>query len=1019
MAATGSVNFGGVISGLDTNKLIEDLIKVDSQPLTRLETQKTDLTEKRDTYTTMKTNLLDLQTKAEQLKTASSFGSFSASSSDEEALTVKASSSANEGNYTVKILALAQAETLSGDSYSKSDTDLGLSGELLINNKSLKIKTTDSLTDIKNAINSLNAGVTASILKVTDTDNRLIITSNTRGTDGFRIANIGSNDIAGALGLTDSTKSIREIENGAVLSDSFTSANSTLGSLINISTKASGTIEIRNKSVAIDLATDTLSTIRDKINDLKLNGVTASVVSVDDKGSTKYRLAITGTEDFTDAGNVLETIGILERGTSGTHAEYKTSTLYISNGSNSLSEEEEKKSSSDSANDSSVAKSTTNLTKIGAKTGETITISGKKADGTSVSKTISISNSSKVSDVLSAIEETYDGEVTATIENGAIKVTSNIAGSNNLSFSIRASNQNGGELDFGSVVTVTKGRDRKLVEGSDAELLVNNVKVSRNTNEVSDVLTGLTLSLKKADVGTELNIAVQRDRDSIKTKIEDFVKSYNTYVDYVNSNSTYNEETKEAGPLLGDITSRTVGTRLGNALRSTVYDDDFEYSQLIEIGIETDTKGKLTINSSKLTDALTENVDSVISLFSATRKSSDNDIQLVYHSSKTSAGTYAVNITQAAEQATVESDIIAGAVGTEGRLAVTDNFGNTVNVAYTNDMTIDDIANAFNEDAKKAYTAIVRSDTALVSGDKDSPLSQNSALEDIAGVTVKTGDTVTINATTHTGKTFQRVLTVTEGKSIAVSDILDAIESMNSNQATASIDSEGRLVIEDSASGSSKLAVSISTTIDGLDFGTFGTIQQGRSTASLRAQVTNDNRISIVHEEYGSQKSFTVSGAEKLGIADGTYKGVDVAGTINGTTGVGNGQTLTVPDSDANARGIVIRVNLTAEELAQEGSDQGSVTLIAGIADKLYSELSTMTGSVDGFVQSKINSVNTSIKSLNDRIDSMNKRIELRRQNYVRKFTELERSMAKLQSIQQTLSSALGGSSSSLFSSLS
>ena len=40
MAGIGSVNFGGLYSGLDTKQLIEDLMSVESKPLQRLENKK-------------------------------------------------------------------------------------------------------------------------------------------------------------------------------------------------------------------------------------------------------------------------------------------------------------------------------------------------------------------------------------------------------------------------------------------------------------------------------------------------------------------------------------------------------------------------------------------------------------------------------------------------------------------------------------------------------------------------------------------------------------------------------------------------------------------------------------------------------------------------------------------------------------------------------------------------------------------------------------------------------------------
>ena len=50
MASIGAVNFGGLASGIDTQKLMEDLIKVDSIPLTRLESRQAELSKKSTTF---------------------------------------------------------------------------------------------------------------------------------------------------------------------------------------------------------------------------------------------------------------------------------------------------------------------------------------------------------------------------------------------------------------------------------------------------------------------------------------------------------------------------------------------------------------------------------------------------------------------------------------------------------------------------------------------------------------------------------------------------------------------------------------------------------------------------------------------------------------------------------------------------------------------------------------------------------------------------------------------------------
>ncbi|MCE5251191.1 flagellar filament capping protein FliD [bacterium] len=997
MASVGSINFGGLVSGLDTNQLIEDLMTAESKPLTRLETRKTELTKQQDTYTTIKSNLDDLKTKVSALKSTVSFGAFSASSSDEEALSISASPSANSGTYSVKILSLAQAETLSSNSYSNSTDKLGLNGEILVNGESFKVKSTDSIQDIRNGINTLNAGATASILNISKGDNRLIINSQTAGENGFFIANVGDTDILGALGITDGTKQVREVTDNKVLSSLFSSSTSTIGSLAGISSSASGNVGIRGESLKINLSKDTLTSIRDKINGLGIDGVSASIESVTEDDITSYRLAITGTEAFTDDGNVLETLGILEGGTEGVKAEFQTETLYT-----------KKSQGNGNGNGATkIADSTSKLVDLVGKSssGDSITISGTTSSGSSVSRTIQISSDKTVGDILSGIEEAFSNTVQASIQNGKIVVQSDESGKTALKFSIKANNESGSTLDFGVAAETQKGRDRVVVQGSDAKILVNNIEITRDTNEINDAISGLNLTLKKADTATEINLTVKRDNDEVQTKIEAFVKSYNDFVDFIDTNSKYDKETKTAGPLLGDQTSISVLNRIRSALRTTISGEDFGYTNLAEIGVESTSDGKLSLDTGKLKEAMNNDMDSVVSLFTATRLSSDNDISFAYHSEKTKSGTYNVTITRAAEKAEAVSTLVGKTDG-DGTLSVTDNYGNTMNVAYSSDMTPDDIANAINTEAQKTYAQILKSTTALNQTNGDY-VDQNTLIKNIDGVEISANDTITISGTNRTGKTYQKILNVGKDDTINVQDILDAMESIAGNEVNATIDSEGRIQTEDIQSGTSSIGFTISTTVKGLDFGTLATAQKGRNKVTADASVSDDNRLTITHTAYGADYTLTIEGGKNLGIADGTIKGVDVAGTINGAVGTGKGQNLTASNSDENSRGIVIRAEISADELAVEGPDQGTVTLVSGIADILYNEMTALTSPINGYVQAKIDNYERSLDSLNNQIESTNKRLEQRRAMYVRKFTELETAMSRLQTIQQRLTASL------------
>lgn len=152
------------------------------------------------------------------------------------------------------------------------------------------------------------------------------------------------------------------------------------------------------------------------------------------------------------------------------------------------------------------------------------------------------------------------------------------------------------------------------VKAEDAIFKVNGVEIKSSSNEISEVIPGLSLTLKKAG---ETTIHVQRDVDKIVEKVEAFVKAYNDVISTVKSNLG-----KEKS-LQGDSTLRTLESHLNNLINRQVGNDPDALSFLFQIGLEVD-KGKVDASSmtgtisfdkERFKSAFAANPDEVIRLF--------------------------------------------------------------------------------------------------------------------------------------------------------------------------------------------------------------------------------------------------------------------------------------------------------------------------------------------------------------------------------------------------------------------
>jgi flagellar hook-associated protein 2 len=150
----------------------------------------------------------------------------------------------------------------------------------------------------------------------------------------------------------------------------------------------------------------------------------------------------------------------------------------------------------------------------------------------------------------------------------------------------------------------------------DSIIYVDQQKVTRDSNTFSDVIAGVTLTLKGADSNTTGTLSVNLDKDSVKSKVNDFIKAYNSLASGINSLSGYNPETKQGGPLFGDTTLRSLQNQLRQTLSNPVTGAT-TFATLAEIGIKTNKSGQLEVNSTKLDSVITSDFEAVSKLFAS------------------------------------------------------------------------------------------------------------------------------------------------------------------------------------------------------------------------------------------------------------------------------------------------------------------------------------------------------------------------------------------------------------------
>jgi flagellar hook-associated protein 2 len=110
----------GLISGINTQQLIQALLTFDQEPVTDLNNQITAEQNQQNAFSTLSSQLATLQADAQQLSSPSVLGARSATSSDLSAITASASPSAPLASYVVTPIVQAQTQELLSNGFSDS-----------------------------------------------------------------------------------------------------------------------------------------------------------------------------------------------------------------------------------------------------------------------------------------------------------------------------------------------------------------------------------------------------------------------------------------------------------------------------------------------------------------------------------------------------------------------------------------------------------------------------------------------------------------------------------------------------------------------------------------------------------------------------------------------------------------------------------------------------------------------------------------------------------------------------------
>src|SRR5690625_532159 len=190
-----NISIGGLVSGIQWQDLIDEIIRLERRPVERLESQVKGLEAQSSAWGLLKNRVEELQARARTLAEGDPFSSYTVSvqgvpGDRPEPFSARVNSDVIPGSYRVIVHQLATAEKLGGGLFESRTEPLGITGEFLINGHEIEVDGSDTLNDLISRINAANSGlegtgVSATAIRIAEGEYRLILTSERSGSEGI------------------------------------------------------------------------------------------------------------------------------------------------------------------------------------------------------------------------------------------------------------------------------------------------------------------------------------------------------------------------------------------------------------------------------------------------------------------------------------------------------------------------------------------------------------------------------------------------------------------------------------------------------------------------------------------------------------------------------------------------------------------------------------------------------------------------------------------------------------------
>ncbi|MGR6588498.1 flagellar filament capping protein FliD [Stutzerimonas sp. R75] len=158
------------------------------------------------------------------------------------------------------------------------------------------------------------------------------------------------------------------------------------------------------------------------------------------------------------------------------------------------------------------------------------------------------------------------------------------------------------------------GAGKTLAVAQSAKFTIDGLSVTRDSNSVDDVVSGISFELKKEGSSS---LTITRDEAGVQGNVKKFVDAYNTLMTFINTETKVTTVNENDAPVTGALVGDSSVRSLINTIRSELVSPqgDGAIRALADMGITTKKDGTLEMDATKVGKAISSNFEGVAAYF--------------------------------------------------------------------------------------------------------------------------------------------------------------------------------------------------------------------------------------------------------------------------------------------------------------------------------------------------------------------------------------------------------------------